>query len=127
MRVRVSNLTGAALDYAVAVAEGATNLRENPHRFDKRLILTLAERLVFMEELRYSTDWAQGGPIIEREWICADRLMNGSWWACKRTNEGDAYLHQASGRTPLVAAMRCYVASKLGDKVEVPDCLFSKD
>lgn len=25
------------------------------------------------------------------------------------------------GRTPLIAAMRCYVASKLGDEVEVPD------
>jgi hypothetical protein len=25
------------------------------------------------------------------------------------------------GPTPLIAAMRCYVASKLGDEVEVPD------
>ena len=25
-----------------------------------------------------------------------------------------------NGPTPLIAAMRCYVASKLGDEVEVP-------
>jgi hypothetical protein len=28
-----------------------------------------------------------------------------------------------NGPTPLVAAMRCYVASKLGDTVEIPDDL----
>ena len=28
-----------------------------------------------------------------------------------------------SGPTPLIAAMRCYVVSKLGDEVEVPDSL----
>jgi hypothetical protein len=27
------------------------------------------------------------------------------------------------GPTPLIAAMRCYVASVLGDEVEVPDSL----
>lgn len=27
------------------------------------------------------------------------------------------------GPTPLIAAMRCYVASKLGDNVEIPEKL----
>lgn len=112
MKMQVNDLTGAALDYAVAVI-----LKED--------YTYLRSREACRGTKNYSTDWGQGGPIIEREWICADRLMNGSWWACKRTNEGDAYLHQASGRTPLIAAMRCYVASKLGDTVEIPDCLLN--
>jgi len=29
----------------------------------------------------------------------------------------------ASGPTPLIAAMRCFVASKVGDEVEIPDIL----
>lgn len=68
----------------------------------------------------YSTNWAQGGPIIEREEIDVvfrpgDKLP-GFW---------DAYSKYAySGfpsPTPLIAAMRCYCASRLGDIVEVPE------
>ena len=68
-----------------------------------------------------SDNWAQGGPIIEREWICADRLMDGRWWACKRSDKGDAYLYQAAGSTPLIAAMRCFVQSCLGDEIDIPE------
>jgi hypothetical protein len=31
------------------------------------------------------------------------------------------YLVEECAPTPLIAAMRCYVASKLGDEVDVPD------
>jgi hypothetical protein len=34
------------------------------------------------------------------------------------TNGGEPY--EGTGSTPLIAAMRCYVASKLGDEVEIP-------
>ena len=68
----------------------------------------------------YSTDWAQGGPIIEREKITVFYEM-GEWYAYGRdTPEGDRN-PDASGDTYLIAAMRGYVASKLGDEVEVPD------
>jgi len=33
--------------------------------------------------------------------------------------EADWHLH-TEGTTPLIAAMRCYVASKLGDEVDIP-------
>jgi len=62
----------------------------------------------------YSTDWAQGGPIIEREQIdiqCFPRKSGGVVW---RTFHAD-------GPTPLIAAMRCFVALRLGDEVDVPD------
>jgi hypothetical protein len=42
---------------------------------------------------------------------------------------GKRYTHKepcsAYGPTPLIAAMRCYVASKLGDEVDVPEELMT--
>ena len=68
-----------------------------------------------------SIDWQQGGAIIEREGINLDNYAKNPQWSAwtpapeRATGEAQAY-----GKTPLVAAMRCYVASKLGDDVEVP-------
>lgn len=82
-----------------------------------------------------STDWSQGGPIIEREAIeihpvyCDDKLF--CWEASGHNLEYDEvgeYIngsdHRQDSLTPLIAAMRCYVTAKLGDKVEIPDELF---
>jgi hypothetical protein len=63
----------------------------------------------------YSTDWAQGGPIIEREGINLYEI-SGNWKA-----DIPGIQLSRSGTTPLIAAMRCYVASKLGDEVDVPE------
>ena len=72
---------------------------------------------------KYSTDWAQAGPIIEREYISVLSWLVGAWKARTTANDGTEYI--CEGPTALVAAMRCYVASKLGDEVEVevPDGL----
>ena len=66
----------------------------------------------------FSTDWAQGGPIIEREEI-STVWANGQWES-HTVNDQDEYAQIEYGPTPLIAAMRCYVASKLGDEVEIP-------
>jgi len=65
--------------------------------------------------LPYSTDWSQGGPIIEREKIATD-YDHDVWNAAKY-----GLSWYVGGPTPLIAAMRCYVASKLGDEVDVPE------
>jgi Protein of unknown function (DUF2591) len=112
--MKVSELQGAALDWAVAKALGEYKPVAVP---------------------RYSTDWAQGGPIIERERI-------GVWWAtpyvdddggveygnhwyaeigCTDDNADEPYKGGATGPTPLIAAMRLYVYSKLGDEIELPE------
>ena len=68
-----------------------------------------------------SSDWAQGGPIIEREKIHLTHrygeLLSGNNW----TAFLDKPHRYAEGATPLIAAMRCYVASKLGDEFEIPE------
>lgn len=72
----------------------------------------------------YSTDWSKGGPIIEREGI---EVRKGNPLYFPKGNEkGDYYeplwiAGRHHGQTQLIAAMRCFCASRLGDEVEVPD------
>jgi hypothetical protein len=70
----------------------------------------------------YSTNWAQGGPVKEREGI-----TSGPW------DTSPAAAHYGTpatvysgnprivGPTDLVASMRCYVTRKMGDTAEVPE------
>jgi len=110
--MKTSELTGAALDWAVAKCEGVTVLPKM--RGGCYATLVRGETVL----LCYSTDWAQGGPIIERE--CIDVMFEGpEWYAYMRWASGR--MIQYDGDTPLIAAMRCYVASKLGAEVDVPD------
>jgi hypothetical protein len=113
--MRTSELSGAALDWAVAKCEP-----------DDKLVIyfdeTTGESLCHddwpdNQEFKPSTDWAQGGPIIERERI-AVWFSKGDWKSQLR--DTSAKMH---GPTPLIAAMRCYVASKLGDEVQIPEGL----
>lgn len=62
-----------------------------------------------------STDWAQGGPIIERERIDVYFQHDLQWCAANQTG------FDCVGKSPLIATMRCYVASKLGDEAEIPE------
>lgn len=100
--MKTSDLTDTALDWAVARCECGDDIDEidDPHF--------------------YSTDWAQGGPIIERECISLDGVTDTLWIATRK--EGPA-ISESNGPTPLVAAMRCYVASRLGDDIDIPDTL----
>jgi hypothetical protein len=109
MIVKTQELSGPALDWAVAKAEGsgAAEPSNNPFLF-KWKIGRIAH---------YSTDWAKGGPIIERERISVMTAIRG--WLGTLVND-TARLVSTEGPTALVAAMRTYVASKLGDEIEVP-------
>ena len=102
--MKTQDLTGPALDWAVEEALGGD------HTYRPR---------------EYSTDWSQGGPIIEREEIGIRRnapCSDGRQWEASGsiTAKGAGY-RWGYGPTPLIAAMRCYVASRLGEEVEIPD------
>lgn len=96
--MKTSELTGNALDWAVAKCED-----------DK------TKGAWAFSRFKPSTDWAQGGAIIERERIELRGDGDGGWIACDGLNP------EQDGETPLIAAMRCYVASKLGDEVRLPE------
>lgn len=156
--MRTSDLTGPALDWAVAKCEGfnpgVLTIEEQmaahesimrPHYNDeeweehlrvwnKHVLPTLRPVLVNVQHggfkdskpmligckghpFAFSSDWAQGGPIIEREGISIGKADDPDWWAFKGWKAEDGM----PGPTPLIAAMRCFVASRLGDTIDIPE------
>ena len=118
--MKTSELIGSALAWAVGVAD------KRQIRFGIGGSLEVRGRTENGDELPEGWDmwmlwypqanWAQGGPIIERERITIDPFDDFPNWCA--TIPGHQY--RVYGHTPLIAAMRCYVASKLGDEVDIP-------
>jgi hypothetical protein len=106
--MKTSELTGAALDWAVAKCE-----RQKPSANGEAY---LYEHRVYLQDFSPSELWAQGGPIIEREKLSLF-VLNGVN-TCRTDYEEDI---ECTGPTPLIAAMRCYLSSKLGDEIAVPE------
>jgi hypothetical protein len=112
MKVKVDTLIGPALDWAVVKCE-------EPAGGYISWMQSEVDRGGNPEYSRYSSSWKQSGPIIEREKI--DVMWCGiEWCAYCMTPDGERQL-ETSGPTPLIAAMRAYVASKMGDEIEVPE------
>lgn len=112
MNIQTSELTGYALDWAVDKAEG--RIRPDGGYYCGH----------HGKVARWSTDWSQGGPIIERECINIMCPETGDFWDARKAGLKNALEKRYfRGQTPLVAAMRCYVASKLGDTVDIPEGL----
>ena len=121
--MQTNELTGAALDWAVARCEGweAVTVTDND---GAHLWMQKGDEYRDPKKYRPSTNWMQGGPIIEREGLSiryAPKDARGAWYAVQGPNRFLSPDHEGSGPTPLIAAMRCYVASKLGDDVEIPE------
>lgn len=116
--MKTSELTGAALDWTVAKCEGLLAFGHKRISEDCVIKLSTGE----FEKFTPSTNWAQGGPIIEREDISLlhTTMRPSHAWEASQTPAEDLSVCEF-GPTPLIAAMRCYVASKLGDEVEIPD------
>lgn len=113
--IKVSEAQGPVLDWLVAKAEGKKPGYE----------YTLFDPIIFVGDDEYgpSTNWSQGGPIIERECInLTYRHPNftGLWTAFNDDWDDDKNGVNC-GDTPLVAAMRCFVAVKLGATAEAPE------
>ena len=120
MKIKTSELIDAALRWAVATLEGYTNLRRGV--FSGELVMDPPRKeygAVEFSSICYDTDWAHGGPIIEREIAKIERFSDALWEATAFTKNAQDLVQ--NGPNPLVAAMRCYVASKLGDEVNIPE------
>lgn len=118
MKVKTINLTGTALDWAVATCEGY-------------FITIKPTEVVYVHpetgEWHFNGNWEpsakpmQGQPIIEREKISTTIDHSGVWIAFDEYNYADERRFMQSGPTMLVAGLRCYVASKMGDEIEIPE------
>jgi hypothetical protein len=120
--MKTSELIGPALDWAVREAL----LKTIPQ---PELGLLIHQVGYGHPAKPYSTDWAQGGPIIERENIFtypSDLLGHGfsasKWKQPLDVKIGNEFICKVDyAPTRLIAAMRCYVVSELGDEIEIPE------
>ncbi len=103
MKAKTSELIYEALDWAVTHANYEIN----------------GDEVWRQDKCDYSTDWAWGGPIIEREGISIGCHLDGAEWFAQ--NYWGEY--ESSGPTALIAAMRCFVASRFGDEIDIPEDL----
>jgi Protein of unknown function (DUF2591) len=122
--MKTAELVGAALDWAVAKCEGQNEIQLLQLRRNYPYDFLIGGGLIF----RPSTNWSDGGPIIEREKISIVRDAGDDYWQAVTDAEsgsmfglGIAGRNYRDGSTPLMAAMRCYVAFKLGEEVEIPE------
>jgi hypothetical protein len=116
--MNTAELSGAALDWAVAKCEGYID--DCNTWLHEATVDEVAEGC-----FKPSTDWAQGGPIMEREGIdCVFHPGILDMPGGATTNEWTAmhvdYTNEYKSSRLLEAVMRRYVAMKLGDWVELP-------
>lgn len=144
MLMQTKDLTGPALDWAVAKAEGYLEPEERLGKMIPRVVFDMdwygydnkpmvrfnpAPDVYYRPDYAPSTDWETGGPIIEQHCMassCFAPLPDSLHYdPANPTRKQWFYWNDRTGMvagpTPLIAAMRCHVASKLGDTVEIPE------
>jgi hypothetical protein len=113
VKYEIATLEGSLLDAAVAKAEGL--LIDGIRRGDDCVVGETPNRYVFAP----SRSWAQGGSIIERERI-SSRCDEDGYSTPEEPWCAECGVFWTIGPTLLIAAMRAYVASKLGEEVDLP-------
>lgn len=131
--ILTKQLIGPLLDWAVATSEELP-IKHDPMGFTTGLqsgywvwpeeypVKSPGYQLIG-ENYSPSTIWLQAGPIIEREKICLTVEHSSIWVAYSEQNWLEEKRFMQTGLSPLVAAMRCYVAIKLGHEIEIPNGL----
>lgn len=134
--MKTQELASAALDYAVAIAEGMSFWTSNQTKWDTNdgytdWVLDRDGRLrkywfdgsrsrsghwTEQDVWMPSTCWSQGGPLLGKGMLCLEYKHFPEGWECR--NGVNAF---ARGHTALIAVCRCYVASELGDEVDIPE------
>lgn len=121
--VATKDLTGSALDWAVAKALGFVDYPEDSVEqggwwYTDPIKAPFCERLPKCN-WKPSTDWRQGGPLIDKHQINLHRPQHSMdcWAAWVTIGEKDFI---QGGTQPLLAVCRVVVASVLGDIVKVP-------
>lgn len=127
--VAVKDLSGAALDWAVAKALGYVDYPDDSVE-QGAWWYTDPVKAPFSERIRKvdwkpSTDWRQGGPVLVSRGVSLRCIAPLNAWEadCWDDSVVPSRYCQSEAETPLVAACSSIVAAKLGDIVKVPACL----
>lgn len=132
MKIKTQDLTGAALDWAVARAKGIPAEELYIQKWGSRLPPSIYRRnrdedgnldgsYTTGPDLLFSRKWEAGGPIIDSMVREGLRLLGYKSLPTDPTScQAQIGNIVTGGQTPLIAAMRCYVTSKLGNEVDVP-------
>lgn len=128
MKIKTGELSGVALDWAVAQVDEIKTIMLAPKKDEAKkpfaLFGSLALPVGGEAENSYSpsTCWHCGGPLIERFELEITRYNEANWAAIKQWDY-DFNDYYPEGETILIAACRAIVSSKLGDEVEIPGAL----
>lgn len=128
MKIKVSETTPIQLDWLVAKCLWPAEMLKIPAWWfvdhpDGCFLPCIGDCANPVDGWYPSSDPAQGQPILERAHISTIWTPKSGHWSgydCHRTTK-DAMERSQDGPTMLIAWLRCYVASKLGDEVEVPE------
>lgn len=134
MKIKTSELIGPALDWVVASALGYTRSTIQGISWGRRW--KKPAPVGFWDEVdspdgifRPSTDPSQGGPILTSQGITTryDQRRKVGWEAFIWEPSQHDLTEQSSqkfwmfDKEQLVAGLRCYVASEMGDEVDIPE------
>ncbi|MCO6690435.1 DUF2591 domain-containing protein [Pseudomonas asiatica] len=122
IEVRVSNLVGEALGWAVGKAEGLDVYLEPPgyNGVPWRVFARFqGEAIAHTKRYNPWEDWTLGGPMIEKHMVSlhCPQSTDDVWAGWVITDKGE--FCQAGDSAP-IAACRAIVSAKLGDTVQVP-------
>lgn len=132
MKIRTTELKDKALDCAVAIAFGGANLRYDTVA-TWWITIDGKDRALsngWAQSFCPSTNWQHGGEIIDREIDSLRKRSKAEELSLAYPNPNFKFKAEiftdndyfcGFGSTPLIAAMRCYVTSKLGDIVDIPE------
>lgn len=115
IEVRVSNLSGEALGWAVGKAEGLDVYLEPPgYNGVPWRVFARCQGEAIVHTKRYNPweHWALAGALVDKYRVCLD-FKCGLWSAL-----GDEWVTDC--QSPTIAICRAIVADELGDIVKVP-------
>ncbi|MEX0445232.1 phage protein NinX family protein [Xenorhabdus sp. SGI246] len=120
MKIKTSELTGKALDWAVArVTACDVKINENKN------ISATFNGCRYAACWEPSSDWSICGQLIEKYIDDFTHMaFRGDHWVanCRAVRVGDFSIFKTqTGDTPQIAICRAVVAAQLGDEVEIPD------
>jgi hypothetical protein len=122
MKIKVSEASGPVLDWMVAEAKGIEVIYHDDGI--TRCVMRKGDRGQYAGRFAPTTDWSQGGPLLSEEGISRTTDHSGLWiayWTDGYTKGDEGKRWMQCHRSELVAGLRCFVASKLGETVEVPE------